>query len=289
MKNSKVYEEIKIAICKGDVKKIKELTKGGKYLLLKGMNGNTPLHIAALCGNREVCRVLLENLSEKIEKKFEELLAKFGYDLENLEIGEIFDDEFALEEERIINWFSSRFKNKQGKSPAHLAAEVGNVAFIEVLLEVHNLIPILNTEDNFGNLPVHIAAAKGNLEVIKLLLNSIDKENVDGNTPLHIATKSGHKEVVKLLVVAGANLEVENRYGLTPSSLAELYGQKEIAEFLNSIEKGKLAEDIVFPSSLRKRIPRIFIIGCGQINDYLEIVDDFSFSLTGGNDGKTGA
>ena len=46
-----------------------------------------------------------------------------------------------------------------------------------------------------------------------------------GNTGLHAAVAGDHREAVKLLLVAGADIRLKNKYGLTAGDLAVKYGR----------------------------------------------------------------
>jgi ankyrin repeat protein len=59
----------------------------------------------------------------------------------------------------------------------------------------------------------------------------------DGNTALHYASENGHFEVVRLLTEKGANINLTNECGETPSHLAIAYGHSlQVLQFL--AEKG---------------------------------------------------
>lgn len=74
------------------------------------------------------------------------------------------------------------------------------------------------------------------LEIVKLLLanganvNAIDN---DGNTPLHYVR---NVEIAKLLVEAGANINAKNEFGHTSLYYAKRSQQKEVIDYLTSLE-----------------------------------------------------
>jgi len=215
-----VLEILKRAVCEGDLKTIFEKTRNGKYITQKRCNGNTLLHLAALCGNYEVSLVLLKKFVDKI---------------------------LQLEDEgKILKRLKRLLQNKEGKTPLHLAAENGNLEFIKALKEFSakggklNLFRIFQeTRDQFGNLPVHLAASNGKIEVLKEFPEEVNSKNGEGNTPLHKAVEKRQKEAVEFLLSAGADTEVENNYGLTPKQLAKFLNYRDILETFENFNKSE--------------------------------------------------
>ena len=62
-------------------------------------------------------------------------------------------------------------RNKQGKTPLHIACGVGNPDSVEQLLEATNDISsIINQPDQDGQHPIHLAIESGNLKMVKILV-----------------------------------------------------------------------------------------------------------------------
>ena len=62
-------------------------------------------------------------------------------------------------------------KNKQGKTPLHIACGVGNPDSVEQLLEATNDISsIINQPDQDSQHPIHLAIESGNLKMVKILV-----------------------------------------------------------------------------------------------------------------------
>ncbi len=64
------------------------------------------------------------------------------------------------------------------------------------------------------------------LRIVKLLLtysNQLDLNAVDEvkNTALHLACEDGHVEIAKMLFMAGADVNLQNRYEKTAADLAK--------------------------------------------------------------------
>ena len=143
----------------------------------------------------------------------------------------------------------------------HLAADLGNVELVKVLLEAganpnardeYNGFTILqgrriykwsadkiveivkllleaganpNDSNSGSQTPLHRAAYEGNVEVIKMLLEAGANPNANQGryTPLHTVAQDGNVEAVKMLLEAGANPNAPGLSG-TPLASAE-YGR----------------------------------------------------------------
>lgn len=106
----------------------------------------------------------------------------------------------------------------------HLAAEDGNVETARLLLDAGAQLTARNQK---LQTPLHLAALSQCAETLELLLrrgadpNSRDK---DGRTPLHsaIVKVSRSCECVRILINAGANVNLPDNFGYTPMHLAAL-------------------------------------------------------------------
>ena len=79
-------------------------------------------------------------------------------------------------------------------------------------------------KNEIGDTTLHLAARHGHLKmaeylitkgvpVLQLLLNSKNKYGV---TPLHLAVKEGHQKIVELFLNEGAQIQGQDKNGLTP-------------------------------------------------------------------------
>jgi ankyrin repeat protein len=123
-------------------------------------------------------------------------------------------------------------------TPLTYAAYHGHVKVVRVLLEGGANIERAN---GYGSTALHIAAWNGQLDVCRLLLDWGAKVDVlrRKNTPLHDAAERGHLSVVKLLVESGADVGVKNDRGQTASDVARSLGKKDVADWLDSVRRGK--------------------------------------------------
>ena len=129
---------------------------------------------------------------------------------------------------------------RQGATPFFLAAYTGDLAMLQLLLELGADPNIKNAE---GCTPLLAAAGVDDLSsgdepaatdaeavaVVEFLLqhgadiNAIDE---NGETAMHGAAYANRPEVVRVLMTAGANVEIwnsKNRYGRTPLDIAKGY------------------------------------------------------------------
>ena len=113
-------------------------------------------------------------------------------------------------------------KDNYGNMPAHILAESSDIDSMSELIRAGFDI---NTKGAREETVLH-RAAYGRPKMIKYLLEveggrpGINAQNLDGKTPLHLAVEDGSKEVVELLLGHGADTEIEDREGNTPSLLA---------------------------------------------------------------------
>ena len=148
-------------------------------------------------------------------------------------------------------------KNKDGKTPLHLATYYNNkedshLKIIYNLLEYENIN--INVQDKEGNTPLHYAVTGGNLNTVETLCiykADPDIQNTDGKTPLHLATSMPNPEIQKnkyeeeeyeeeeyeeeysckennaygniiaKLLERGADKTIEDNFGLTPVDYAK--------------------------------------------------------------------
>ena len=108
-----------------------------------------------------------------------------------------------------------------GKTPLHLAAQLGFKAIVLILIEEKADV---NAVTVAGFTPLHVAAQNGHSEIIVELAKAGAKINIIskvGCTPLHESAAKGHKEATLKLLELKADPNIrDNRYYLTAANLA---------------------------------------------------------------------
>ena len=86
-----------------------------------------------------------------------------------------------------------------------------------------------------GRSLLYIAAHRGDTELIKCLIDAdvdVEVTTEDGSTALHAAARSGHDGIVVSLIEAGANVQKKTDAGVTPLTLAAAHGQAKCVKVL---------------------------------------------------------
>jgi ankyrin repeat protein len=104
-----------------------------------------------------------------------------------------------------------------GGTPLHYAAREGHLGLVNFFIEKG---AELNIKDASGTTPLHEAARSGNLEAMELLLSrgaNPNAQDAKGNSVLHIAIPpQTHQEAIGLLLVHGANPNLRDEHGDSP-------------------------------------------------------------------------
>jgi len=94
-----------------------------------------------------------------------------------------------------------------------------------------------NAQDKQGTTPLHFATQGFDPTLASCLLASgakVDLVDENGNSPLFNAVYNsrGHGELIELLIENGANKDLKNVHGVSPSDLAANIGNYDVAKFL---------------------------------------------------------
>lgn len=191
--------------------------------------GRTLLHLAIARRRPDVLQLLLE---------FGPDLAAFSGPrpgLTPLEAAVSSADELAVE--LLLSRGASTSRGEDSSMGAiHLASINGHLPILKLLLEKGADVNAL-TKD--GATALHLAVGGRKRDIAKLLLShgaATDIRNdKEGDSVLHVAARFGDDPMIKLLLKTGANKEIRNRYGKTPSDLAEANGH---AGLFNALRLG---------------------------------------------------
>lgn len=129
-------------------------------------------------------------------------------------------------------------KNREGRTPLHIAAVHNRKWATKVLLERHRWL--IGLRDKYDRTAFIIAAEKGNIKVLEVLKSFGQDMNEmtvkQGWTALHLAAENGKVDAVKWLAENGTKkwLKVKEgpQKGLTAKQVAELKGRMDVVEVL---------------------------------------------------------
>ncbi|CAI5709982.1 unnamed protein product [Peronospora destructor] len=127
----------------------------------------------------------------------------------------------------------------QGRSPISIAQEKQQFVIAE-MLRAHQQKKLMSCQAISSEEEQSIALAfrvtkRGDTEKLKQLVPEIvrsDIEDYDLRTLLHVASAEGHLQIVKYLVDCGANVNLLDRWGVSPLSEAVTFAHNELAKFL---------------------------------------------------------
>jgi ankyrin repeat protein len=170
------------AASRGALQEVKDfLAKGADVNAKKAVEGESPLHCAALYGHKEVV----------------ELLIAEGADV----------NAQGVDGETPLDWADGEtadlLRKHGGKTveevSIHVAAKKGNIEAVRQHLDAGTDV---NAKGKYGTAPLHYAAGFGQKEVAELLIAkgaNVNAKDEDGETPLDRAIEYNHPEIADLL------------------------------------------------------------------------------------------
>ncbi|XP_062243725.1 caskin-1-like isoform X1 [Platichthys flesus] len=194
---------------------------------IQDADGLSPIHHAALSGNKELISLLLE-AQAAVDIKDNKGMRPLHYAAWQ---GKTEPMKMLLKSGSSVNGQSD-----EGQIPLHLSAQHGHYDGSEMLLQ-HQSNPCIS--DAAGKTPLDLACEFGRVGVVQLLLSSnmcaamIEPKPSDPNgvSPLHLAAKNGHIDVIRLLIQAGIDINRQSESG-TALHQAALCGKTEVVRLL---------------------------------------------------------
>ncbi len=209
----------------------------GADVSLTERKGNTALHMAAFLGNTEVVRVLLAhrgdpsvrnglgfNATDMVAIAWSPGLESFYRRLETELETRIDLAKVRLQRPKILKMLVAADTTEAGAAPAvsiFQAAITGNTAAIEQ--HIASGTDLSQREDFGGSTPLILAAIFGQPEVARALIAAgadMELQNKSGVSALHQACFYCRPRVVKLLLDSGARPNEASRQGTTPLDVA---------------------------------------------------------------------
>lgn len=263
--------EIHDAVRKGEVERIKAiLDKDPLAVNLEDERSWTPLHWAALRGNKELVELLITRgavvkVSERNDRtplhyasyqghqEVVKLLIQKGAIVDAKAVGSASPLNWAAQAGQIgvdkiliDNGADIHAKCKAEVTPLYFAALRGNKDFLELLLSYGAEV---NFTDYTGQTPLQVAVTRGHAKVVGILLekgaDKHVKEKHSGRTLLHLAAIYGHTPVARGLLAAGLDPNAKDSKNMTPLDYTAQHNHPEITNLLESKGAGKTGKTIL--------------------------------------------
>ena len=154
-------------------------------------------------------------------------------------------------------------RKSDGKTPWHLAAELGQVAILQVMLQSGRIPDVSITVEE-----LFMASPKPQVQLKA------------GTSAMHCASAKGHSEVVTLLIAANASINHKNKNGSTPLVLAMENGFEDIALILAQQSGFGTTAEIILAAKLRMfRVCDVFVRKGVSTHGYDDLGFDYSYYL----------
>ncbi|KAL2906676.1 E3 ubiquitin-protein ligase MIB2 [Bienertia sinuspersici] len=117
----------------------------------------------------------------------------------------------SLPKSQLLEFISLR--NSWGRSLLHVAAAMGHLDVVEILVEADSLKEMINGKDNSGWAPIHLASYNGYIDIIDVLVANgadVNLKNACGRTALYYATTSGRMNTAESLIACGADVNTQD-------------------------------------------------------------------------------
>ena len=204
------------------------VNKHGAAIEALTIKKQTPMHLAALSGQLDVCKKLIDL----------EAMVDFNDDLDQKPIHLAAQNDHTHVVQEFLDSRPSLVSatTKDGNTLAHLAGKKGSVDVLRAMFEIDKAL-VTNARNRFNdNSPLHLATEGGHLEAVRLMLSngvSAGDENKDGFTPVQLAAKCGHADVFDVFAKSGVQMKnPSSKIGMTALHIAAYYGEEDIAREL---------------------------------------------------------
>jgi len=261
---------------------VQYLCEAGAKLDLRDSDGRMPLHKAAVAGHPGIAEILCRHGSPIDEcdscvslcsaegrtplelARYELGLGWSGDDAKRFQATvEVLKDAFyTIPDAANTEWDPQQTlttnrdkvdtKDRQDRTPLHIAAAQGKVEVVRMLLERKAAV---DAKDSYGNLPLHLAVRRGHSDVVRVLCEAHKKLGVTldatnkqlGSAALHVATEYGHCEILAVLCDSGAVVNTQDSKGRTCMDIALLapwFKKDDLLRILKAFG-GKHSEELV--------------------------------------------
>ena len=165
----------------------------GTDIQLKTNDGRNCLHIAALMGHLNLCKMLLDKhkFDINVADKLGWTAIHFSAQSDNCELVDFFADMGT----------DIHLKTNDGRNCLHIAALMGHLNLCKMLLDKHKFD--INVADKLGWTAIHFSAQSDNCELVDFFADmgtDIHLKTNDGRNCLHIAAVMGHLNLCRVLI-----------------------------------------------------------------------------------------
>ena len=237
-----------------------------KYELIYDHHNNTLLRLAALNGQFDVVKSLIEefNCSPFIEGFENQTLLHYACQKGN-----------TILIDRLINedHLHSTAKDNDGQTPLHIAAIFGQAEAIRHLVTKHNIK--INVYNHQNDTPLSLAALNGQVHVVKILLEfNKCSHTSNGQTLLHLACQTGNVALVDMLIMEyHTECSAKDVNGQTPLHRAAKFGRVDTVRHL--ITKYSAKTDV---HDYHNRTPLCLAAQNGQVHVVNVLIEMIGYS-----------
>lgn len=235
IQDSDGYTPLDIAVSNGHTTIVRTLCKVAK-IDAQNAGNRTPLHVAAIFGQVESARILLENKANIEAWYGDEKRTPLHLACQN---GYIKFVKFLLEEKEA----KIEAKDEFGYTALHIAAEENQDEIVTLLT---NLGADREARTESGKTALHIATEKGQTEAVLALVRSksvIGALDFQGKKPIHYAVLEKRVETLKALIKLGADINATDAFSITSLHMASFNNDPEIANALLKLGANPNAQD----------------------------------------------
>ncbi|XP_072007198.1 uncharacterized protein [Engystomops pustulosus] len=190
---------------------------------IMSLTKRTPLHLAALNGQLDVCNSLLSMNADVYAADIHgQTPLHLAAENDHSEVVKLF---LKHRPELVTS------ANMDGSTCAHIAAAKGSTAVIKELLKSNMSSVTTARNKTHDSTPLHLAASGGHSEVVKVLLEagaSASEEDAEGMSAIHLAAKNGHTNVLDVLKGCISFHITSSKTGFTALHVAAHFGQADL-------------------------------------------------------------
>ena len=204
------------------------LLQCGVYVDVPGLLKETPLHLAAKNGFRDLVDVLVQSGGNVNARNFPMQETPLHLATRN---GHRFIAKFLVQQGSQVNARNVPWQ----ETPLHLATRNGHRRIAQFLVQQGSQVNARNVP--WQETPLHLATRNGHRHIAQFLVqqgSQVNARNVPSReTPLHLASRNGHLQIAEFLIHHGSQVNARNApWQETPLQLASKNGHQQIAESL---------------------------------------------------------